>query len=62
LKGKETNIGESIIMPNDIKIEAMTISITRNGKNNKNPLWNAVLSSDVINAGRMTEKGTSLAL
>ena len=38
LKGKETNIGESIIIPNDINIDAMTISITRNGKNNKNPI------------------------
>ena len=32
------SIGESIIIPNDIKIEAITISITRNGKNIKNPI------------------------
>jgi hypothetical protein len=38
LNGKETNIGESIIMPKDIKMDAITISITRNGKNNKNPI------------------------
>ena len=38
LNGKETNIGESIIMPKDIKMDAITISITRNGKNNKSPI------------------------
>ena len=38
LNGKETNIGESIIIPNDIRIDAITMSITRNGKNNKNPI------------------------
>ena len=59
---KTLTLGESIIMPNDIKIlDAITISITRNGKNNKNPIWNAVLSSDVINAGSITE-GTSPTL
>ena len=46
-------------MPKDIRIEAMTISITKKGKNNKNPIWNAVLSSDVIKAGIKTLNGTS---
>ena len=56
LNGNETNIGESIIIPKDISIDAITISITRNGKNNKNPIWKAVLSSEVIKAGSITEK------
>ena len=59
LNGKETNIGESIIIPKDISIDAITISITKNGKNNKNPIWKAGLSSEVIKAGSITEKGTS---
>ena len=38
LNGKETSIGDSIIIPKDIKIDAITISITRNGKNSKKPI------------------------
>ncbi len=32
LNGSEINIGDNIIIPRDIKIEAITMSITRNGK------------------------------
>ena len=38
LNGKATSIGLIIIIPNDINTEATTISITKNGKNNKNPI------------------------
>ena len=48
LKGSEINIGESIIIPSDIRMEAITISITRNGKKIRKPISNAVLSSEVI--------------
>ena len=51
------SIGDNIIIPSDIKIEAITISITRNGRKIKNPISNAVLSSDVINAGNTIDKG-----
>ena len=33
LKGSEISIGLSIIIPSDISTEAITISITRNGRN-----------------------------
>ena len=51
LNGKATNIGESIIIPNDIKTDATTISITKNGKKSKKPIWKAVFNSEVIKAG-----------
>ena len=38
LNGREISIGLSIIIPSDIKIDAMTMSITKNGRNNKNPI------------------------
>jgi len=38
LNGKEIKIGLSIIMPKDIKTEAITISITKKGKNSKKPI------------------------
>ena len=59
LKGSEINIGESIIIPSDISIEEITMSITKNGKNMRNPIWKAVFNSDVMNAGSITEKGIS---
>ena len=34
LNGNEISIGESIIIPNDINMEEITISITRKGKKN----------------------------
>ena len=36
LKGSEINIGDSIIIPRDMRIDAITISITRNGKKIRN--------------------------
>ena len=42
LKGSETNIGDNIIIPKDMRMDAITISITKKGKNNKNPIWKAV--------------------
>ena len=39
LKGNATSIGDNIIMPNDIKTEATTISITKKGKKSKNPKY-----------------------
>ena len=51
------SIGDNIIIPSDIKIEAITISITRNGRKIKKPISNAVFSSDVINAGNTIDKG-----
>ena len=57
LKGSEISIGESIIMPSDIKIDAITISITKNGKKIRKPISKAVLSSEVINEGKTIERG-----
>ena len=59
LNGKAINIGESIIIPKDIKTEATTISITKKGKKSKNPIWNAVFNSEVINAGNAILNGIS---
>ena len=38
LNGMATSIGLIIIIPKDINTEATTISITKNGKNSKNPI------------------------
>ena len=61
LNGSETSIGDSIIMPRDIRILETTISITRKGKNNRNPIVKAVRNSLIRNAGTATTKGTSAA-
>ena len=50
-------MGDNIIIPSDIKIEAITKSITRNGRKIKKPISNAVFSSDVINAGSTIDIG-----
>ena len=57
LKGKEINIGDNIIIPRDIKIDAMTISITKKGKKIKNPISKAVFNSEVMNAGKTMDSG-----
>ena len=57
MKGSEINIGDNIIIPKDIKIDAITISITRNGRKIRKPISNAVFNSDVINAGKTIEIG-----
>jgi uncharacterized Zn ribbon protein len=38
LNGREMSMGDSIIMPRDIKIEAITMSITRKGKKIRKPI------------------------
>ena len=59
MKGNATNIGLSIIIPSDIRIEAITISMTRKGKNSRKPIWNADFSSEVMKAGSTIVIGTS---
>ncbi len=51
--------GGSIIMPIDISVEATTMSIIRNGRKIRKPIWNAVLSSLMMNAGIRTYVGMS---
>src|SRR3546814_2044537 len=62
LKGMEMIVGESIIMPSAIRVEATTRSMIRNGRKIRNPIWNAVFNSLVTKAGNRMEKGISLAL
>ena len=57
LKGREINIGDSIIMPKDIRMDAITISITRKGRKIKNPISKAVLSSEVMKDGNTIDRG-----
>ena len=57
LKGNDISMGDNIIIPSDINIEAMTISITRKGRKIKNPISNAVFNSDVIKAGKIIFNG-----
>ena len=52
-------IGDSIIIPIAMRTLATTMSIIRNGINRINPIWNAVLSSLVTNAGISIQKDTS---
>ena len=59
LNGREISIGDNIIIPSDINIDAITISITKNGKKIKKPISNAVLSSEVMNAGKTIDIGTA---
>jgi hypothetical protein len=49
--GSDIITGGNIIIPKLIKIEATIISIIKNGKNIKNPISNAVLSSLTMNDG-----------
>ena len=50
-------MGDNIIIPRDIRMDAITISITRNGKKIKNPISKAVFNSDVMNEGKTIERG-----
>ena len=45
LNGIETIVGESIIMPSDIRVDDTTRSMIRNGRKIRKPIWNAVFSS-----------------
>ncbi len=56
LNGSEISMGESIIMPRDIRIDAITKSITRNGIKIRNPISKAVFNSDVIKDGKTIDK------
>ena len=57
--GSDIITGGSIIIPKLIKMDATIISITRNGKNIRNPISKAVLNSLTINAGIRSVKDTS---
>ena len=54
--------GDNIIIPMAINSEAMTISITKNGKNIRNPISKAVFNSEVIKAGSTMFSGTACSL
>ena len=55
LNGKEIKTGGSISIPMDIRTEATTISMIRNGTNMMNPISNAFLSSPMTKAGIKTQ-------
>ena len=54
LNGSEMKTGGSMIMPMLISVELTTRSITRNGRKIRKPIWNAVLSSEMMKAGIRT--------
>ena len=54
LNGSEMKTGGSIIMPIDINVEETTRSMIRNGRKIRKPIWKAVLSSEMMNAGIRT--------
>ena len=60
LNGSEMKTGGSIIMPIDINVDETTRSMIRNGRKIRKPIWKAVLSSEMMNAGIRTCVGTSL--
>ena len=62
LNGIEMIVGDSIAMPSDISTVATTRSMTMKGRKIRKPIWNAVFSSDVTNAGSSTEKGMSVGV
>src|SRR6185503_11024142 len=62
LNGSEISTGDSIIMPIDMSTLATTRSMITNGMNSRNPIWKAVLSSLVTNAGTRMLSGTSCGL
>ncbi len=52
--------GGSIIMPIDMRIEATTMSMMRNGTNSRKPISKARLSSLIMNAGTRALSGVSV--
>ena len=62
LNGRDTSIGESITMPIDISTLATTRSMMTNGIKMTKPIWNAVLSSLIMNAGTIVVSGIASAL
>ena len=59
LNGSDTTTGGSIIMPMDISTEATTRSMIRNGRNYREPISKARLSSEIMKAGTRTRMDTS---
>src|SRR3954447_14045487 len=59
LNGSEMKTGGSIIIPIDINVDETTRSMIRNGRKIRKPIWKAVLSSEMMNAGISTWVGTS---
>src|SRR5678815_472287 len=59
LNGNEISTGDNIIMPMDMRTLATTRSMITKGMNSRKPIWNAVLSSLVTNAGTRMFSGTS---
>src|SRR6478752_8829368 len=59
LNGREMKTGGSIIMPIDMSVLETTRSMIRKGRKIKKPIWKAVLSSEMMNAGISTSVGTS---
>ena len=62
LNGKDKTLGGNIIIPIDIKTEAITMSIIKNGTYIKNPISKARLSSLIINAGMVVLREASSML
>src|SRR3546814_574386 len=60
LKGSEIVVGDSIIMPSASRMLATTMSITRNGRKIRKPIWNAAVSSLTVNAGTTTRKWSAV--
>ena len=54
LNGSEMKTGGSMTMPIDINVALTTRSMIRNGRKIRNPIWKAVLSSEIVKAGIRT--------
>ena len=61
LSGSDIVTGETIIIPIAIRMLEITRSITTKGKNNKNPISKAAVSSVTTNAGITISKSVSVA-
>jgi len=60
LNGNEMIMGDSIIIPIDIKTLATTMSIIKKGIKIRKPIWKAVFNSLVKNEGTKIDKGKAL--
>ncbi|MDT4873501.1 hypothetical protein FQZ97_1087500 [compost metagenome] len=58
MNGSATVTGGTIIMPSAIRTLAITRSMIRNGMKMVKPIWKAVFSSLVMNAGTRMRMGT----
>jgi hypothetical protein len=59
LNGSEIIAGGSCSMPIESSVVETTRSMSRNGRNRKNPIWKPVLSSEMTKAGTTTRIGSS---